>query len=156
MTRDAVCHAPVEVGYTLRERHGSGIKEDMRIRSPRSLIPRRIRARVKDPVELRMGSPQYGRLVLDGEEVTGAHSIESQSLLWSEDGTRLAAHELVSWHDAPKTRVVVFDTRRRARIAASRPRTGLGDPVRFESGVLIYRHWHQKGERELRLIIDES
>ena len=103
-----------------------------------------------------MGSAQYGRLVLDGEDVTGVHSIESRSLLWSADGTWLAAQELVWWHDAPKTRVVVFDTRHRARIAASRPRTGLGNPVRFESGVLIYRHWHEQGERELRLIIDES
>ena len=103
-----------------------------------------------------MGSAQYGRLVLDGEDVTGAHGIEPQSLLWSEDGTRLAAQELVSWYDAPKTRVVVFDTRQRARIAASRPRTGLGNPVRFENGVLIYRHRHEQGERELRLIIDES
>jgi hypothetical protein len=103
-----------------------------------------------------MGSPQYGRLVLDGEAVTGADSIESRSLLWSEDGTRLAAQELVSWHDVPKTRIVVFDTRNRARIAASRPRTGLGNPIRFESGVLIYRHWHEKAEREVRLIIDES
>ena len=103
-----------------------------------------------------MGSPQYGRLVLDGEEVTRPHSIESRSLLWSDDGTRLAAQELVSWHDAPETRVIVFNTRYRARIAATRPRIGLGNPVRFENGVLIYSHWHEQGERELRLIIDES
>jgi hypothetical protein len=30
-----------------------------------------------------MGSPQYGRLILDGEEISGANPIESQSLLWS-------------------------------------------------------------------------
>ena len=94
-----------------------------------------------------MGSPQYGRLFLDGEEVTDAHSIESRSLLWSTDGSRLAAQELISWHDAPETRVVVFDTRQRVRIAASRSRTGLGNPVRFENGVLIYRHWHEQGRR---------
>src|SRR5262245_38585181 len=121
-TRDAVRHAPVEVGYTLRERHVRGIKNDMRIRVSRSLLPRRIRARGKEPEEFRMGSPQYGRLVLDGEELTGAYSIESRSLLWSADGTRLAAQELVSWQATPKTRVAVFDTRNRARIAASRPR----------------------------------
>ena len=103
-----------------------------------------------------MGSPQYGRLVLDGEEVTGALSIEPRSLLWSTDGSRLAAQELVSWHDAPETRVVVFDTRNRVRIAASRPRTGLGTPVRFESDLLIYRHWHEQAERELRLVIDDK
>ena len=91
-----------------------------------------------------MGSPKYGRLVLDGEDVTGALSIESRSLLWSEDGTRLAAQELVSWHDAPKTRVVVFDIRHRARIA------------RIAVEHRIYRHWHEQGEREHGLIIDES
>jgi hypothetical protein len=119
----------------------------------RSRLPLRFRARVKDPQELRMGSPQYGRLFLDGEVLADAGSIESRSLLWSEDGRCLAAQELVSWDDAPRTRVVVFDTHRRARMAASRPRRGLGNPVRFDSGVLIYRHWHEAaGEREMRLV----
>lgn len=98
-----------------------------------------------------MGSPQYGRLFLDGAELPEARSIESRSLLWSADGKRLAAQELVDWQDAPSTRVVVFDTRRRRRIAASRPRTGLGTPLRFETAVVVYRHWHETGEREFRL-----
>jgi hypothetical protein len=55
----------------------------------------------------------------------------------------------------PQTRVVVFDTGRRTRIAASPPRRGFGVPVRFEAGALVYRHEHAAGERELRLMIDE-
>jgi hypothetical protein len=102
-----------------------------------------------------MGSPQYGRLVLDGEELAHAGSIESRSLLWSEDGKRLAAQELVPSQDDPKTRVVVFETSERTRIAASPPRRGFGFPIRFERGVLVYRHVHAAGERELRLTVDE-
>jgi hypothetical protein len=124
-------------------------------RSLRAHLPRRLRARVRDAEEPRMGSPEYGRLVLDGEMLVEAGSIESRSLLWAEDGTRLAAQELVSWQDDPKTRVVVFDTHRRTRVAASPPRRGFGVPIRFEPGVLVYRHEHVAGERELRLTIDE-
>jgi hypothetical protein len=102
-----------------------------------------------------MGSPQYGRLFLDGEELSDAGCIESRSLLWSEDGNRLAAQELVPSSDDPKTRVVVFDCQRRARLAASPPRRGFGHPIRFEPGALVYRHEHTGGERELQLTIDE-
>jgi hypothetical protein len=64
-----------------------------------------------------MGSPQYARLILEGEAISGAGAIESRSLLWSDDGQRLAAQELVSWSDGPRTRVVVFDTQRCTRVA---------------------------------------
>jgi hypothetical protein len=67
---------------------------------------------------MRMGSPQYGQPILDGEPVSGALEIEAGSLVWSRDGGRLAAQELVSWSDAPVTRIVVFDVERRTRIAA--------------------------------------
>src|SRR5436190_2820694 len=87
------------------ERHGCF----MGTRSFRALLPRRLRARVHRPEELRMGSPQYGQLVLDGEPLGGSLAIEANSLLWSEDGGRLAAQELVSWPDGPITRVLVFD-----------------------------------------------
>lgn len=101
-----------------------------------------------------MGGPQYGRLMLDGLEVSGATDIEIRSLLWSDDSKQLAAQELVSWSTDPRTRVVVFDTGRRKRIAASPPRTGIGNPLRFEPGALVYRHWNQHaGEQELRLNI---
>jgi hypothetical protein len=43
-----------------------------------------------------MGSPQYGRLIVDGRVISRPLSIEPRSLLWSDDGTRLAAQELVS------------------------------------------------------------
>ena len=103
-----------------------------------------------------MGSPQYGRLILDGEALSGSQQIEASSLVWSNDGGRLAAQELVDWADGPTTRVVVFDTERRTRIAASPPRRGITNPVGFESGgVLLYRHWNQwTGDQELRLELD--
>jgi len=62
-----------------------------------------------------MGSPEYGQLILDGEPVSGALEIEAGSLVWSSNGRRLAAQALVSWPDAPITRVVVFDVEQRTR-----------------------------------------
>jgi hypothetical protein len=102
-----------------------------------------------------MGSPQYGQLVLDGEPLSGPLEVEASCLLWSEDGRRLAVQELVSWTDAPITRVVVFDVGRRTRIAASPPRRGVANPVSFEPGGLVYRRWHERaGNQELRLRLD--
>jgi hypothetical protein len=101
---------------------------------------------------MRMGSPQYGRLILDGKAISRPVSVEARSLLWSDDGTRLAAQELVAWGDGPTTRVVVFDTEHQTEIASSPPRNGIGNPLRFERGALVYRHWHQGvGEQEMRL-----
>lgn len=113
---------------------------------------RRHEAFVKDPHELRMGSPQYGALVLDGERFRTEPCLDSQSLMWSDDGRTLAAQELVSWWDGPQTRVIVIDAESRVLLGASEAHKGLCHPVRFETDVLIYRHWHhQDGERELRL-----
>ena len=124
-------------------------------RSFRAFLPRRLRARVRRPEEMRMGSPQYGQLILDGEPVSRALEIEAGSLVWSSDGERLAAQELVSWPDAPTARVVVFDVELRTRIAASPPRRGLSNPVSFEPGALMYRRSHElAGGQELRLKLD--
>jgi hypothetical protein len=123
----------------------------------RSHLPKRFRARVKNPIEMRMGSPQYGQLVLDGHVVRGLNSVEADSLVWSGDGRQLAVQELVSWADAPKTRVAVVDTTQRACIAASRARNGLSTPVSFESGALVYRHWSQHaGEQTMHLRLDAA
>jgi hypothetical protein len=104
-----------------------------------------------------MGSPQYGRLVLDGHVISGSRHIEVKSLLWSAGGGRLAAQELVSWLDAPVTRVVVFDTEQRMRLAVSRRRRGISNPVRFERGALVYRHWDERtGDREMRLQMENE
>jgi hypothetical protein len=109
---------------------------------------------VRNPHEMRMGSPQYGVLILDGEVVPEATSIEFQSLTWSEDGRMLAAQELVSWLDVPETRVVVIDAVNRLRVAASTPLKGLCDPLRFETDELVFRHWNShSGEREVRLTL---
>jgi hypothetical protein len=127
----------------------------MEVRSLRALLPKRLRARVHNPEEIRMGSPQYGQLVLDGEPLSGSLEIEASSLLWSGDGGRLAAQELFSWPDGPITRVVVFDVVQRTRIAASPPRRGIANPVSFEPGGLVYRRWHERaGNQELRLRLD--
>jgi hypothetical protein len=101
-----------------------------------------------------MGSPQYGRLLLDGEPVLGLDGVESESLVWSADGRLLAAQELVSGDDGPRTRVVVVDAERRVRVATSRATAGLSTPVRFENDELVYRHWHhRRGIRELRIAL---
>jgi hypothetical protein len=121
------------------------------------MLPRRLRARVRNPEEIHMGSPQYGRLVLDGRPISEPLKVEARSLVWSDDGTRLAAQELVSSRDPFSTRVVVFDTRERSAIARSSPRAGIGNPLRFERDVLVYRHWHHTaGEQESRLTIDAT
>ena len=111
-------------------------------------------AYVKDPEEMRMGSPHYGRLVLDSEEFPTADDIESLSLRWSDDGRLLAAQELVSWSVEPETRVVVIDADRRVQVAASPPHLGLCNPRRFEDDALVYRRWHyREGEADLRLLL---
>jgi hypothetical protein len=109
-------------------------------------------AHVRDPTELRMGSPQYGELILDGEPI--ADDIEHESLTWSDDRRLLAAQQLVSWGKGPRSRIVVIDTERRVELAATAPTQGLCNPIRFENDVLVYRRWHhERGEHELRLTL---
>jgi hypothetical protein len=118
----------------------------------RAMSDRLREAFVKDPREMRMGSPQYGDLVLDGETFRTEPSVESESLLWSDDERLLAGQELISWQDGPQTRVIVIDAKRRELVAASEAHYGLCNPVRFEADGLTYRHWHHNdGERELLL-----
>jgi hypothetical protein len=106
---------------------------------------------------MRMGSPQYGQLILDGEPVSRARDIEFESLVWSDDRRLLAGQELVSWQDEPKTRVVVFDADRRLRLATSPAVRGLCAPIRFEGDALVFGHWHhRRGEREMRLPLPSS
>jgi hypothetical protein len=109
-------------------------------------------AHVRDPTELRMGSPQYGELILDSEPI--ADDIEHESLTWSDDRRLLAAQQLVSWGKGPRSRIVVIDTERRIELAATAPAQGLCNPIRFEEEVLVYRRWHHElGEHELRLTL---
>jgi hypothetical protein len=74
-----------------------------------------------------MGSPQYGRLILDGKAISPPVSVEARSLLWSDDGTRLAAQELVGVAGR------AHDTGRRLRHGAS-------DRDRFVTSA----KWHRK------------
>jgi hypothetical protein len=101
-----------------------------------------------------MGSPQYGRLMLDGEELVlnDPGTVESGSLVWSADGRFLAIQERDYSIPYPGTRVVVVDAGRRVEVGASEPAPGLCTPIRFDGHSLVYRHWHhRRGEHELRL-----
>jgi hypothetical protein len=105
-------------------------------------------------MEMRMGSPQYGELILDGEPT--AKSIGHESLMWSDDRRLLAGQQLVSWRNGPRTRVLAIDADRRMELAASPPANGLCNPIRFENDELVYRRWHhERGEQDLRLGLPE-
>jgi hypothetical protein len=113
-------------------------------------------ARVADAGEVRMGSPRYGRLILDGKEFL-TRAVEDRSLVWTDDYRLLAIQELVSFGSGPVTRVVAIDADRRTILAASESREGLCSPTRFEDDVLVYRHWqYRRGERERRLPLDDA
>jgi hypothetical protein len=99
--------------------------------------------------------PQWGQLFLDGEPI--ADEIEYESLTWSDDRRLLAVQHLVSWKQAPRTRIVVLNTEQQIEIAFTPPADGLSNPIRFEDDGLVYRHWHwRKGEQELRLPLPSS
>jgi hypothetical protein len=126
----------------------------VRLDSIRRLLQRHT-AYVEDPMELRMGSPQYGRLVLDGRPMVELGGVEAQSLLWSGDRRLLAFQSFVSGDDEPVTRVVVVDAGTRALVGASPAHRGLCDPVRFEDAELVYSHWHYRdGTRERALQLE--
>jgi hypothetical protein len=114
---------------------------------------------VEDPHEMRMGSPQYGRLIVDGEEFIANEpaAVESDLLVWSDDGRLLAVQELDYSISYPGTRVVVIDPDRRVQVGASLERKGLSNPIRFDGETLVYRHWqYGLGEEELRLELGNS
>jgi hypothetical protein len=118
----------------------------------RRVFRRRHSAYVENPIELRMGGPQYGRLVLDRKPLEDMVSIEHKSLLWSVDRRLLAAQAFVSGDDEPVTSVVVVDAEKRTRIARSSAHRGLCTPLRFEDDALVYVVWrYRAGERELSL-----
>lgn len=91
--------------------------------------------------EMRMGSPQYGTLVVDGSELD-VGAVDEASLLWSQDGRYLAATVLDTSIDYPGTKVIVIDSEARSVIGGSTGRSGLGSPLRFIGRSLWYRHWH--------------
>jgi diaminopimelate epimerase len=117
-------------------------------------------AEVVNPSEMRMGSAQYGQLVVDGQPLSTAHDVEFRSLVWSNDHRLLAWQQLVSWVTEPKTRVVVFDADARRQIAVSEPHLGLFYPFRFERDALVYREWkeggHRRDEGEQRLFLPDE
>jgi hypothetical protein len=56
----------------------------MHVQALWTYLPRRLRARVLRAEEMRMGSPLYGQLTLDGDVIGGSY--EAGSLLWSVEG----------------------------------------------------------------------
>lgn len=99
-------------------------------------------AYVHNAHEMRMGSPQYGTLMVDGLPLDVGASVDDRSLLWSHDGRYLAATVLDHAISYPGTKVIVIDAETRAVAGSSEARSGLGSPVEFVGRSLEYRHWH--------------
>lgn len=93
---------------------------------------------VRDPHEMRMGSQQYGTLILDSEPLQ-VGSVDEASPIWSADGRYLAVAVLESWQEHPVTQVVVIDADRRAQVASSNTVAGLLTPEQFVGRSLRYR-----------------
>ena len=76
----AVPTAQIAARASVPECHLGGHGSLMVGRASRALLPRPLRARVRRPEEMGMGSPRYGQLLIDGEPVSGALEIEAGSL----------------------------------------------------------------------------
>jgi hypothetical protein len=92
---------------------------------------------VRDPHEMRMGSPQYGTLILDGEPLE-IGSVDEASPVWSSDGGYLAVAVLEGWNRYPTTETVVLDADSRAVLARSSTVAGIVRPVRFVGRSVLY------------------
>src|SRR6266568_3746911 len=99
-------------------------------------------AYVHDAGEIRMGSPQYGTLVLDGSPLDVGAPVDEAFLVWSHDGRYLAATVLDRSITYPGTKVIVIDAETRAVVGSSEALSGLGSPLEFVGRSLSYRHWH--------------
>jgi hypothetical protein len=95
-------------------------------------------AYIRDPSEMRMGSPQYGTLMLDAAPLQVGASVEVGSLVWSQDGRYLAAAAVDHAFPYPGTKVVVIDAETRAVLAESGGRPGLSSPLEFVGRSLSY------------------
>jgi hypothetical protein len=93
---------------------------------------------VREPAEMRMGSPQYGTLILDGEPLE-VGSVEERSPVWSSDGRYLGVTVLGSWNRDPVTGTLVIDADDRAVVARSEAVPGLLSPIQFVGRSLCYR-----------------
>jgi hypothetical protein len=99
-------------------------------------------AYVHDASEMRMGSPQYGTLMVDGSPLDVGAPVDEASLLWSHDGRYLAATVLDGSIAYPGTKVIVIDSETRTVIGSSQAQAGLGAPLEFVGRSLSYHHWH--------------
>jgi hypothetical protein len=125
-----------------RERDGSvrygivGELPDKRIYSARGN-----EAYVRDAGEMRMGSPQYGTLVLDGTPLDVGGPVDEASLDWSQDGRYLAATVLDPANPYPWTKVIVVDAQARDVVGATEGGSGLYKPGEFLGRGLEYFRW---------------
>ena len=88
--------------------------------------------------EMRMGSPQYGELILDGAPID-VGSVDEGSPVWSADGRYLGVAVLASWGSDPVTTVLVIDADGRSVVACSEAARGFLSPVRFVGRSLCYQ-----------------
>jgi hypothetical protein len=88
---------------------------------------------VRDASEMRIGSPQYGRLILDGEPLE-VGSVEEGSPVWSPDGRYLGVGVLGGWNRDPVTRTLVIDADHRAVVARSEAVPGFCDRSGLSAG----------------------
>jgi hypothetical protein len=95
-------------------------------------------AYVRDAGEMRMGSPQYGTLILDGSPLNVGGSVDEDTLAWSQDGRYLAATVLDSAKPYPWTKVIVTDAQTRAVVATTVREPGICKPGQFIGRGLEY------------------
>jgi hypothetical protein len=98
-------------------------------------------AYVRDPGEMRMGSPQYGTLMLDGSPLDVGGQVDAATPAWSPDGRYLAGTVLDSAKPYPWTKVIVIDAQTREVVAATDGEPCLCKPGQFIGrGVDYYRY----------------
>jgi hypothetical protein len=93
---------------------------------------------VRGAAEMRMGSPQYGTLILDGAPIEVGR-VDERSPVWSPDGRYLGVAILESWNKDPVTGTLVIDAEDRAVVARSATAPGFLSPVRFVGRSLSYQ-----------------
>jgi hypothetical protein len=99
--------------------------------------------------EIRMGSPEFGRIKIRGVDLNTEGQFGT-AIAFSADSRFLAAAELVETLPEPHTRVVVFNLERRKRIVVHDQKPGLIRRFKWSSdGLLSFVVWsHMGGERE--------
>lgn len=103
----------------------------------------------RDFGEVRMGSPEFGRIEIRGAllDTSGEFGVP---MAFSHDSRFLATEQLVDTVPGPHTRVVVFDLDRQARIIVHDQNSGFVRQFDWSAdSVLSFVTWsHQAGEHQ--------